>query len=266
MLDPQLIRNELNSIAKALDKRGVSIDTNKIQKIEDKRKTIQIKTEKLQADRNLISKEIGEMKAKGEDTENLLEKVASNKNQLEKNEEELTAIQQELLEWKALRAQSLGIGGEINQDKKSGEIKSNATGVEINSGETTNEKKIEVLNSNDGEIANKKKTGAKVILMALLMALGWVASTHLGYEFKKVDKDDVDPESDDRIFAPTDANDDFLNKKIAELRREGKIVMQEKGKTLQGSSRQALHDPNAPYCNQFLVCEKNEWVVKGNEE
>ena len=98
MLDPQLIRNELNSIAKALDKRGVSIDINKIQKIEDKRKAIQIKTEKLQADRNLISKEIGEMKAKGEDAENLLEKVTSIKNQLEKNEEELTAIQQELNE------------------------------------------------------------------------------------------------------------------------------------------------------------------------
>ena len=98
MLDPQLIRNELNSIAKALDKRGVSIDTNKIQKIEDKRKAIQIKTEKLQADRNLISKEIGEIKAKDEDTENLLEKVTSIKNQLEKNEEELTAIQQELNE------------------------------------------------------------------------------------------------------------------------------------------------------------------------
>lgn len=98
MLDPQLIRNELNSIAKALDKRGVSIDTNKIQKIEDKRKAIQIKTEKLQADRNLISKEIGEMKAKGEDAENLLEKVTSIKNQLDKNEEELTAIQQELNE------------------------------------------------------------------------------------------------------------------------------------------------------------------------
>ena len=98
MLDPQLIRNDLNAVAKALDKRGVSIDTNKIQKIEDKRKAIQIKTEKLQADRNLISKEIGEMKAKGEGTENLLEKVASIKNQLEKNEEELTAIQQELNE------------------------------------------------------------------------------------------------------------------------------------------------------------------------
>ena len=98
MLDPQLIRNELNAVAKALDKRGVSIDINKIQKIEDKRKAIQIKTEKLQAVRNLISKEIGEMKAKGEDAENLLEKVTSIKNQLEKNEEELTAIQQELNE------------------------------------------------------------------------------------------------------------------------------------------------------------------------
>ena len=98
MLDPQLIRNELNAVAKALDKRGVSIDTNKIQKIEDKRKAIQIKTEKLQADRNLISKEIGGMKVKGEDAENLLEKVTSIKNQLEKNEEELTAIQQELNE------------------------------------------------------------------------------------------------------------------------------------------------------------------------
>ena len=98
MLDPQLIRNDLNAVAKALDKRGVSIDTNKIQKIEDKRKAIQIKTEKLQAERNLISKEIGEIKAKGEDTENLLEKVTSIKNQLEKNEEELTAIQQELNE------------------------------------------------------------------------------------------------------------------------------------------------------------------------
>ena len=96
MLDPQLIRNKLNSIAKALDKRGISIDINKIKKIEDKRKAIQIETEKLQAERNIISKEIGEMKAKGEDTENLLEKVASIKNQLEKNEKELTSIQQEL--------------------------------------------------------------------------------------------------------------------------------------------------------------------------
>ena len=98
MLDLQLIRNELNTIAEALEKRGVSLDKNKIQKFEDKRKTIQIKTEKLQAERNLISKEIGEMKAKGKDTESLLKKVSSIKSQLKKNEEQLTVIQKELNE------------------------------------------------------------------------------------------------------------------------------------------------------------------------
>ena len=45
MLDPQLIRNELDSVAKKLEKRGISIDVNKIKKIEDKRKSIQIETE-----------------------------------------------------------------------------------------------------------------------------------------------------------------------------------------------------------------------------
>ena len=98
MLDLQLIRNELNTIAEALEKRGASLDKNKIQKFEDKRKTIQIKTEKLQAERNLISKEIGEMKAKGKDTESLLKKVSSIKSQLKKNEEQLTVIQKELNE------------------------------------------------------------------------------------------------------------------------------------------------------------------------
>ena len=98
MLDLQLIRNELNTIVEALEKRGVSLDKNKIQKFEDKRKTIQIKTEKLQAERNLISKEIGEMKAKGKDTESLLKKVSSIKSQLKKNEEQLTVIQKELNE------------------------------------------------------------------------------------------------------------------------------------------------------------------------
>ena len=71
MIDPQLIRNELDFIAESLVKRGLSIDINKIKKIEDKRKSIQVKTEKLQAERNLISKKIGELKAKNENTDKL---------------------------------------------------------------------------------------------------------------------------------------------------------------------------------------------------
>ena len=98
MLDPQLIRNELDSIAEALEKRGILINVDKIKKIEDKRKAIQVKTERLQADRNLVSKKIGELKAKNESTEDLFSEVNSIKNKLDENEESLAVIQKELNE------------------------------------------------------------------------------------------------------------------------------------------------------------------------
>ena len=98
MLDPQLIRNKLDTIVEESLRRGVSIDKNKIKKIEDNRKKIQVETEKLQSERNNISKKIGELKSKGEKTENLLEKVTIIKKQLEENEEKLNSIQKELNE------------------------------------------------------------------------------------------------------------------------------------------------------------------------
>ena len=82
MLDPQLIRNKLDTIVEESLRRGVSIDKNKIKKIEDNRKKIQVETEKLQSERNNISKKIGELKSKGEQAENLLEKVTIIKKQL----------------------------------------------------------------------------------------------------------------------------------------------------------------------------------------
>ena len=65
MLDPQLVRNKLDTIVEESLRRGVSIDKNKIKKIEDNRKKIQVETEKLQSERNNISKKIGELKSKG---------------------------------------------------------------------------------------------------------------------------------------------------------------------------------------------------------
>ena len=45
MLDPQLIRNKLDTIVEESLRRGVSIDKNKIKKIEDNRKKIQVESE-----------------------------------------------------------------------------------------------------------------------------------------------------------------------------------------------------------------------------
>ena len=63
MLDPQLIRNKLDTIVEESLRRGVLIDKNKIKKIEDNRKKIQVETEKLQSERNNHSKKIGELKS-----------------------------------------------------------------------------------------------------------------------------------------------------------------------------------------------------------
>ena len=66
MLDPQLLRNDLDNVAVALKKRNMELDVDAIRALEEQRKTIQVKTEELQSLRNAKSKEIGQLKSKGE--------------------------------------------------------------------------------------------------------------------------------------------------------------------------------------------------------
>ena len=67
MLDPKLLRNDLDTVATRLAVRNMVLDTAAIVALEEQRKTLQTETEKLQAERNAGSKRIGQAKAKGED-------------------------------------------------------------------------------------------------------------------------------------------------------------------------------------------------------
>lgn len=96
MLDPHLLRNELDGVAKALKKRNMELDTGSIQALEEKRKSIQIKTEELQSLRNSKSKEIGALKSKGQDAQSVMDEVASIKTQLDESAAELDAVQEKL--------------------------------------------------------------------------------------------------------------------------------------------------------------------------
>jgi len=96
MLDPKLIRNELDQIAMQLGRRGFVLDTAAIEELEAERKDIQIRTEELQAERNRSSKAIGKAKAAGEDIQPLLDQVAGLGEQLETAKQELDRIQQRL--------------------------------------------------------------------------------------------------------------------------------------------------------------------------
>jgi len=96
MLDPQLLRNELDSVAAALSKKNVTLDINAIQELEEKRKAIQVKTEELQSLRNSKSKEIGQLKSKGEDAQATMDEVAAMKKQLEESAAELDSVKEKL--------------------------------------------------------------------------------------------------------------------------------------------------------------------------
>jgi len=98
MLDPQVLRNDIEQVAKALTKRGFTLDIVAIETLEEKRKAIQVKTQELQQQRNTRSKDIGKAKAQDEDIQPLLDEVASLGGELKSSEDELTEIQKELNE------------------------------------------------------------------------------------------------------------------------------------------------------------------------
>ncbi|MCK7596829.1 serine--tRNA ligase [Microbulbifer sp. CAU 1566] len=96
MLDPKLIRNQLDDVAAALTKRGVQLDTAKLEQLEEQRKELQTRTESLQNERNSKSKNIGRAKAAGEDIAPLLKEVESLGGQLSEAKQALSELQQQL--------------------------------------------------------------------------------------------------------------------------------------------------------------------------
>lgn len=98
MLDPHLLRTDLDGTARQLKKRGYELNSVRIAELETQRKTIQIETQSLQAERNSRSKKIGQAKSKGEDIQPLLAEVASLGDKLKVAEQQLNTLQEEMNE------------------------------------------------------------------------------------------------------------------------------------------------------------------------
>ncbi len=96
MLDPKLIRSDIQSVASALKKRGFQLDVATLEKLEKQRKEYQIKTERLQNERNIRSKEIGKAKAAGEDMQPLLDEIADLGDDLEQAKMKLQGAQNQV--------------------------------------------------------------------------------------------------------------------------------------------------------------------------
>ncbi|MDR7055184.1 seryl-tRNA synthetase [Pseudomonas koreensis] len=96
MLDSKLLRSNLEDVADRLASRGFALDTARIEALEEQRKTVQTRTEALQAERNARSKSIGQAKQRGEDIAPLMADVERMAGELSAGKVELDAIQTEL--------------------------------------------------------------------------------------------------------------------------------------------------------------------------
>ena len=96
MLDPQVLRNRLDEVAAALKPRGFDLDTAILERLETRRKSLQVETQELQRHRNASAKTIGEAKSRGQDLNPLLAEVADLGDRLARTEADLAAVLQEI--------------------------------------------------------------------------------------------------------------------------------------------------------------------------
>lgn len=99
MLDINLLRKDLDGVVARLETRKSPqpfLDVERFRALEAERKTIQTRTEELQARRNSLSRQIGQLKAQGGDTAAPMAEVAGIGDALKASAERLEAIQAEL--------------------------------------------------------------------------------------------------------------------------------------------------------------------------
>ncbi|PTQ88314.1 serine--tRNA ligase [Agitococcus lubricus] len=96
MLDPKLLRSQLDVVAQRLACRQVVLDQAKLHAFEEQRKALQTETETLQAERNAGAKKIGVAKKNGEDVAPIMARMQEVNQRLETVKVELEHLQHDI--------------------------------------------------------------------------------------------------------------------------------------------------------------------------
>jgi len=99
MIDIQLMRKDIESVAQQLASRQYRLDVAGFNTLETTRKQIQTRSEALQAQRNGLSKQVGMLKSKGEDTTHLIVQSNGIAEELETAKRDLEQVQGALAEF-----------------------------------------------------------------------------------------------------------------------------------------------------------------------
>ena len=92
MLDPKLLRTNLDTVVEQLRIKKFDFDTELFNSLEQQRKSLQVNTQQLQSESNSKSREIGKAKAKGTDIQPLLDEVADLGKKLKQAERDLDEL------------------------------------------------------------------------------------------------------------------------------------------------------------------------------
>ncbi len=99
MLDIAQLRKDPEAVASCLLRRGVALDLDAFRALEAQRKTLQTRTEALQARRNALSKSIGRMKATGDDASGALAESTQVGDELDALARQNHDVQSRLAQW-----------------------------------------------------------------------------------------------------------------------------------------------------------------------
>ncbi len=96
MLDPKYVRSNLDEVAALLRKKHFELDVDRLRELEERRRSLQIRTEQLQSERKSGSKEFGKIKSQGGDVSELKARMDKISVEVKESEQELSALQVEL--------------------------------------------------------------------------------------------------------------------------------------------------------------------------
>lgn len=98
MIDPKLLRNDIDTVNAALAKRGIQLDVQEWDELEKNRKDLQQTTEQLQAERNAGAKQVGQLKKSGEDASELMARMQAISDEIKDAENKLSQLQAKIEE------------------------------------------------------------------------------------------------------------------------------------------------------------------------
>lgn len=95
MIDPKLIRENIDSVSAALAKRGAPFDTGRLSALDERRRELIRETEKLKNEKNTLSNEIAKIRKSGEDAAEKIGGLKSLGTMIEGLSEELKSVEDE---------------------------------------------------------------------------------------------------------------------------------------------------------------------------